>query len=129
MSATDFREHAVGRDSATRRDLEEQRKDQHRCKSCRLYGRLQTGTARKDSLALGNITGTMVFQSTLPVAIGLSFTSWELDSHSILAGCLALAGGLVAILTLQIRRRFSGQAIVLWATFYAIFVAYVVATA
>jgi len=28
----------------------------------------------KDSLALGNITGAMVFQSTLPVAIGLSFT-------------------------------------------------------
>jgi cation:H+ antiporter len=83
----------------------------------------------KDSLALGNITGAMVFQSTLPVAIGLSFTSWELDSYSILAGCLALAGGLVAILTLQIRRRFSGRAIVLWATFYATFVAYVVATA
>jgi cation:H+ antiporter len=51
----------------------------------------------------------MVFQSTLPVAIGLSFTSWEVDSYSILAACLALAGGLVAILTLQIRRRFSGR--------------------
>ena len=83
----------------------------------------------KDSLALGNITGAMVFQSTLPVSIGLAFTAWELDSYSILAGCLALAGGLVAILTLQIRRRFSGRAIVLWAAFYAIFVAYVVATA
>jgi cation:H+ antiporter len=64
----------------------------------------------------------MVFQSTLPVAIGLSFTGWELDSYSILAGCLALAGGLVAILTLQIRRRFSGRAIVLWALLYAAFV-------
>jgi cation:H+ antiporter len=81
------------------------------------------------ALALGNITGAMVFQSTVPVAIGLGFTSWELDSHALLAGCLALAGGLVAILTLQIRRRFSGRAIVLWATFYVIFVAYVVATA
>ena len=84
---------------------------------------------RKDSLALGNITGAMVFQSTLPVAIGLSFTDWELDSYAILAGCLALAGGLVAIVTLQIRRRFSGRAILLWALLYAAFVAYVVATA
>ena len=83
----------------------------------------------KDSLALGNITGAMVFQSTLPVAIGLAFTTWELDRYSIVAGCLALAGGFVAILTLQIRRRFSGRAIVLWATFYAVFVAYVLATA
>ena len=82
----------------------------------------------KDSLALGNITGAMVFQSTLPVSIGLAFTPWELDRYSILAGCLALAGGLVAILTLQIRRRFSGRAILLWATLYAVFVVYVVAT-
>jgi len=81
----------------------------------------------KDALALGNITGAMVFQSTLPVTIGLVFTDWELDTFSVLAGVLALAGGLVAILTLQIRRRFSGRAIVLWATLYASFVVYVVA--
>ncbi len=33
---------------------------------------------RKDTLALGNITGAMVFQSTFPVAIGLAFTDWRL---------------------------------------------------
>jgi cation:H+ antiporter len=69
----------------------------------------------------------MVFQSTIPVAIGLAFTGWNLDSYSILAGGLALAGGAVAITTLQIRRRFSGRAIFLWASFYAIFVGYVIA--
>jgi cation:H+ antiporter len=83
----------------------------------------------KDSLALGNITGAMVFQSTLPIAIGLAFTSWELDRYSIVAGCLALAGGLLAILTLQVRRRFTGSAIVLWALLYLAFVAFVVTTA
>ena len=83
----------------------------------------------KDSLALGNVTGAMVFQSTLPVSIGLAFTAWELDSYSVLAACLALVGGFIAILTLRIRRRFSGQAIVLWATLYAVFVSYVVAAA
>jgi cation:H+ antiporter len=82
----------------------------------------------KDSLALGNVTGAMVFQSTIPVAIGIAFTSWNLDRYSIVAGCLALAGGVVAIVTLQIRRRFSGRAIVIWATLYAAFVAYVLAT-
>jgi cation:H+ antiporter len=83
----------------------------------------------KDSLALGNITGAMVFQSTIPVSIGLLFTSWELDTYSILAGCLALAGGALAIVTLQVRRRFSGRAIFLWAAFYAIFVGYVAVAA
>jgi cation:H+ antiporter len=82
----------------------------------------------KDSLALGNVTGAMVFQSTIPVAIGLAFTDWNLDTYSFLAGALALAGGVVAIVTLQIRRRFSGRAILLWAAFYAVFVGYVVAT-
>jgi cation:H+ antiporter len=83
----------------------------------------------KDSLALGNITGAMVFQSTLPIAIGLAFTSWDLDRYSIVAGGLALAGGLLAILTLQVRRRFAGSAIVLWALLYLAFVAFVVTTA
>jgi cation:H+ antiporter len=83
----------------------------------------------KDQLALGNVTGAMVFQSTLPVSIGLAFTSWELDGHALVAGALALAGGAVAILTLQLRGRFSARAVVTWAALYAAFVAYVVATA
>jgi len=81
----------------------------------------------KDSLALGNITGAMVFQSTLPVAVGLAFTDWKLDTFAMLAGVLALLGGLNAIISLQIRRRFSGHAIAIWALLYATFVGYVVA--
>jgi cation:H+ antiporter len=33
----------------------------------------------KDTLALGNITGAMVFQSSIPVSIGLLFTEWSLE--------------------------------------------------
>jgi cation:H+ antiporter len=83
----------------------------------------------KDSLALGNITGALVFQSMIPMAVGLAFTSWQLDVYSVLAGCLALAGGLVAIVTLQVRRRFSGPAIALWTALYAVFVIYVISSA
>ena len=70
----------------------------------------------------------MVFQSTLPVSIGLLLTDWELDRYSVLAASLALCGGLIAIITLQIRRRFSARAIVLWAGLYAAFVTYVLLT-
>lgn len=59
----------------------------------------------KDALALGNITGAMVFQSTVPVAIGLAFTSWQLDRFGFLAGVMAIAGGLVAYWSLARRRR------------------------
>ena len=33
----------------------------------------------EDTLALGNVTGAMVFQSTVPVAFGVLFTRWELE--------------------------------------------------
>jgi len=34
--------------------------------------------AKKDTLAMGNITGAMVFQSCIPTAVGLSLTPWIL---------------------------------------------------
>ncbi|MDQ3859780.1 MAG: sodium:calcium antiporter [Actinomycetota bacterium] len=83
----------------------------------------------KDTLALGNITGAMVFQSTLPVAFGLAFTEWDFETASIVACSLGLAGGLLAIFELQRRRRFLGRAVVVWAALFAAFVLYVSATA
>ncbi|HEY6581991.1 MAG TPA: hypothetical protein VIZ60_12785 [Rubrobacter sp.] len=49
----------------------------------------------KDTLAVGNITGAMVFQSTIPVSIGVLFTPWQLDFLSALAAVLAIASGIV----------------------------------
>jgi cation:H+ antiporter len=80
----------------------------------------------KDTLALGNITGAMVFQSTVPVAFGLVFTDWELDRYAVLAGCLGLAGGVTAYWALRLRGRFDGAAIGAWAALYGVFIAYVV---
>ena len=47
----------------------------------------------KDTLAFGNITGAMVFQSTVPVAVGVLFTRWELGSLNLLSVALALISG------------------------------------
>lgn len=82
----------------------------------------------KDSLALGNITGAMAFQSTMPIAFGLAFTSWELGRFSLLSIGLGLAGGIVAYWTLRLRGRFSAPAIVIWGLLYATFLVYVIAT-
>jgi cation:H+ antiporter len=80
----------------------------------------------KDALALGNITGAMVFQSTIPVAIGLAFTSWAFDGFAMLAALLALAGGVVAVWSLHLRRCFSAPAIVLWIGLFGVFAVSVV---
>jgi cation:H+ antiporter len=79
----------------------------------------------KDALALGNITGAMVFQSTLPVAFGLSFTAWELDGAALFSAVLGLAGGIVAYWALRLRGRFGLPAILAWGALYAVFPVYV----
>ncbi len=54
---------------------------------------------KKDTLALGNITGAMVFQSTFPVAIGMVFTQWRLwqggEWHAAVAAGIAVFSGLL----------------------------------
>jgi cation:H+ antiporter len=76
----------------------------------------------KDALALGNITGAMVFQSTIPIGIGLLFTDWELNRNALLSIGLGLAGGALAYLSLHRRGRFSLPAAVGWFTLYAGFI-------
>ncbi len=79
----------------------------------------------KDSLALGNITGAMVFQSTIPIAFGLLLTDWDLNRFAVVSGCLGLAGGLLAYATLHRRGRFEWPSIVVWAGLFAAFLVYV----
>jgi cation:H+ antiporter len=76
----------------------------------------------KDSLALGNITGAMVFQSTIPVGIGLAFTDWELSGNAAISVALGLAGGLIAFWALRLRDRFELPAIIAWLSLYAAFI-------
>jgi cation:H+ antiporter len=50
----------------------------------------------KDTLAMGNITGAMVFQSCIPVSIGMSFTEWHLTETALVSAAVALfSSGLV----------------------------------
>jgi cation:H+ antiporter len=76
----------------------------------------------KDSLALGNISGAMVFQSTIPVGIGLIFTDWHLSTNAAISVALGLAGGLLAYGALHRRGRFELPAVVVWFALYAAFI-------
>jgi cation:H+ antiporter len=80
----------------------------------------------KDSLALGNITGAMVFQSTIPIAVGLAFTDWDLDRFAVMSGALGLVGGAIAYWTLRRRKRFELPAVAAWIALFATFIVYVV---
>jgi cation:H+ antiporter len=76
----------------------------------------------KDALALGNITGAMVFQSTIPVGIGLIFTDWELGGNAAVSVALGLAGGLLAYWALRLRDRFELPPVLGWLALYAAFI-------
>jgi cation:H+ antiporter len=45
----------------------------------------------KDNLALGNVTGALVFQSCIPVAFGLAMTDWTLSIGTIATGIVAIS--------------------------------------
>jgi len=83
----------------------------------------------KDALALGNITGAMVFQSMIPVGIGLIFTDWELSWTAILSIGLGLAGGLLAYESLHLARRFKLPAVIGWFALYTAFILAVIVSA
>jgi hypothetical protein len=67
----------------------------------------------------------MVFQSTLPLALGLALTDWELSGPSLLAAALGLGGGAIALGTLRTSGRYGPAPIAAWIVLYAAFVGYV----
>ena len=81
---------------------------------------------RKDTLAMGNMTGAMVFQSSFPVTVGLLFTPWELAHEALVAAAVALAAGSVLYLTLRFRGRLSAPLLLVQGVFYVFYVGYVV---
>jgi cation:H+ antiporter len=80
----------------------------------------------KDTLALGNMTGAMVFQSSFPVTVGLLLTPWYLAHEALVAAVIALVAGAVLWLTIRFRGRFSAPLLLLQGAFFAGYVVYVV---
>ncbi len=89
----------------------------------------------KDTLAIGNITGAMVFQGTLPATLGILFTSWDLGIVwgttgflNTLSAALAIIGaGLVLLRTLVLSsNRMHPVPFLLAGLLYAVFIAVVV---
>ena len=80
----------------------------------------------KDTLAVGNVTGAMAFQATVPVALGLAVTSWDLATEAIVASVLALAGGALALYALP-RQRIGVPAALAWGAMFVGFVVFAAA--
>jgi cation:H+ antiporter len=87
----------------------------------------------KDTLAMGNITGAMVFQSCIPTVVALVFAaeSWAITQDSLIAFASAgIAFLSTAAIFLPMRRRgmLTGRSLLIGGVFYAVYLALVGAT-
>lgn len=78
----------------------------------------------KDTLALGNITGAMVFQSCFPVGIGIIFTPWKLSGVTLASALLVLFSILLIYGTILWKKRLTVSNLMASGSFYALFVIY-----
>jgi cation:H+ antiporter len=79
----------------------------------------------KDTLAMGNITGAMAFQSSVPVVIGVLFTEWRFTAEAALSFASAGATFISMILIFGLmarRQRLSAWSLLIGGPFYALYV-------
>jgi cation:H+ antiporter len=80
---------------------------------------------RKDTLAVANITGAMVFQSTFPVSVGLIGTSWQLDRYGLASAGLAILAAFVLYNLIRFRGRWRPIHLISCLAFYLAYILYV----
>jgi cation:H+ antiporter len=80
---------------------------------------------RKDTLAMGNVTGAMVFQSSFPVSVGLLLTPWHLSQEGLVAALVALVAGIWLYVAIRLVRTLPAWLLMLQVVLYAGYVVYV----
>ncbi|NTU42881.1 MAG: sodium:calcium antiporter [Nitrospirales bacterium] len=75
----------------------------------------------RDTLAMGNITGAMVFQSTFPVSVGLLFTDWKVTGLPLFSAILALASAVLVLMELTVRKKVSPLTVLMGGVLYIVY--------
>ncbi len=75
----------------------------------------------KDTLALGNITGAMVFQSSIIPAIGIAMTPWVLSNVALTCAAVALSSAAVVLLMILWKGYLRAYTLLSGGAFYALF--------
>lgn len=82
----------------------------------------------KDTLALGNITGAMVFQSSIIPAIGIILTPWKLTLPALVSASIAITSALVVFLYSRWTGRLKPVMLLSGGFYYLIFLIFVLTT-
>lgn len=82
---------------------------------------------RKDTLAIGNITGAMVFQSCIPTAIGISLTSWSITGTNVnafVSAGIAIASSIVIFGIMTLKSSLNARWLLVGGAWYAVYLAF-----
>lgn len=77
---------------------------------------------KKDTLALGNITGAMVFQSCIPVSIGILATPWKLDFIGMISALISILSAVLIYLSLMRKNALTPIPLLMGGVFYMFFI-------
>lgn len=75
----------------------------------------------KDVLAMGNLSGAMVFQASIPCAIGIVLTPWVLSPIALICAALAIVSTLVLLITLKVKKELNYKVLLACGVFYLIY--------
>jgi len=76
----------------------------------------------KDTLAISNVTGAMVFQSAIPVSVGLIFTNWRLGKTELLNILFSLSMAMITYIIVKIKGRLPSWVLMCGGVFYLIYI-------
>ena len=76
---------------------------------------------KKDSLAVGNVSGAMVFQSTLPVSFGIVFTEWDITGLALVSGIFAIMAGFLALVLSYVEKKLIPFGLTVGGIFYILY--------
>lgn len=80
----------------------------------------------KDTLAIGNVTGAMVFQGSVITAIGIMMTEWQLNPAALLTVALTFASVGMAYLQIRWKKHLTPGTLLVGGGFYLAFIVLVV---
>lgn len=75
----------------------------------------------KDTLAIGNVTGAMVFQAAIPCFIGIMLTPWHLDRLSLICASLAIISTLILYIKISVTGRLGYKTLLTTGSLYLVY--------
>jgi cation:H+ antiporter len=79
----------------------------------------------KDTLAMGNLSGAMVFQSAIPSMIGVMLTPWILNESVLICAGLSIASAIILLSVIQIQKKINYKVLLGAGSLYIVYLIYI----